>query len=360
MYKNSAPDYFLAAVCLLLLMSGIIILASVSAVFSLKTFDDSAYFLKHQLIWGLLPGIIIGLILYKIDLSLIKKWAPFVLLINLIFMVMVFLPWTGFRMEGSSRWVNLGFTSFQPSEFLKLTFIAYLAVWLSGQSSRQKFFAFLAVIGLISLLLVLQPDASTLGVIVLTSIIMYFSINTPLLHTAFLLMGGALGLFLLIKFSSYRFERFLAFLHSGFEPMGSGYQIKHALIAIGSGGITGVGLGMSAQKHGFLPQIISDSIFAVFAEETGFIGALFLIVLFLIFAWRGFKIAKESKDNFCRLAALGITAWIIIQSFVNIGAMIGVLPLTGIPLPFISYGGSSLVTTMAGIGILLNISKQTT
>ncbi len=160
------------------------------------------------------------------------------------------------------------------------------------------------------------------------------------------------------QLAPYRVNRLLVFFNPGIDPMGIGYQLKQSLIAVGSGGITGVGLGMSIQKLGFLPQPISDSIFAVFSEEAGFVGSLFLIFLFLIFLWRGLKIAKETGNRFCQLTALGITSWIVIQAFVNIGAMIGILPLTGIPLPFIGYGGSALVTTLIGAGILLNISKN--
>lgn len=162
----------------------------------------------------------------------------------------------------------------------------------------------------------------------------------------------------LIKLAPYRAARLLVFLKPEIDPMGIGYQIKQALIAVGSGGISGLGLGMSQQRLGFLPQSISDSIFAILAEETGFIGCLILIFLFLIFLWRGFEIAKVSQNKFSQLAALGITSWITLQALTNIGSMIGILPLTGIPLPFISYGGSALVSELAGVGILLNISKQ--
>ena len=369
MKSSDRPDYFLLGLSLFLLMLGIIILSSVSAAFSFKKFGDTAYLLKHQLTHGLLPGLILGFILYRIKLSSIKKWAPFALLLNLVFLIMVFLPWVGSQLEGASRWVNLGPISFQPSEFLKLTFIIYLAAWLSSRTEKKTsarnpqefsktFVAFLIALVVVSLLLILQPDISTLGVIVFTATVMYFSTNTPFLHTVLIFIGVSIGFYSLIKIAPYRLNRLLVFLNPEFDPMGIGYQIKQALIAIGSGGVAGVGLGLSIQKHGFLPQSVSDSIFAVFSEETGFIGAFFLILLFLVFAWRGFKIAKEGRDNFSQLAALGITVWIITQTFVNIGAMIGILPLTGIPLPFISYGGSALIAELAGLGILLNISKE--
>ena len=368
---NNKPDYTLLGTVAVLLVSGIIILASVSASFSYKTFGDTFFLLRHQLLFGVIPGILLAFIAFKIKLSSLKKFAPILLLINLALLVMVFLPVIGSNQEGAARWINLGPFSFQPSELLKLTFILYLASWLSNRTPQQKKFeltkspekfsktliAFLIIIGLISIFLILQPDISTLGVIVLVGIIMYFLANTPLWHSILIILIGIVGLISLIKIAPYRANRLLVFLKPETDPMGIGYQIKQALIAIGSGGLGGVGLGMSIQKLGFLPQSISDSVFAVFSEETGFIGGLLLISLFLFFLWRGFRVAKRAQDKFCQLTALGITSWIIIQTFVNIGSMIGILPLTGIPLPFISYGGSALVSEMIGVGILLNISK---
>ena len=372
MKSSKKPDYILLGTVIILLVFGIIILASVSASFSFKKFGDTYYILRHQLLFGLLPGLILAFLAYKINLAFLKKWVPALLLINIFLMLMVFLPFIGSAGDGAARWIIIGPFSFQPAEILKLTFILYLASWLSsrilnpkkptlGQNEKglsQNFIAFLAVIGLVGLLLTLQTDLSTLGVIVLVGTLMYFIANTPLWHTALIILMGLGGLFTLIKLVPYRANRLLVFLNPETDPTGIGYQIKQALIAVGSGGIGGVGLGMSVQKLGFLPQTISDSIFAVFSEETGFIGSLILILLFLIFLWRGFKIIKTAEDNFFQLTALGITSWIIIQTFVNIGSMIGILPLTGIPLPFISYGGSALISELIAVGLLLNISKQ--
>ncbi len=370
MKSSDRPDYLLTGVSFFLLMFGIMILASVSAAFSFNKFDDTAYLLRHQIFMGLIPGLILGFILYRTNLSIIRKWAPRLFLANLVLLVAVFLPIIGSNFGTASSWIDLGFVTFQPSEFLKLTFILYLAAWLASRTDKtvsmknapefgRTFAAFILALALVSLLLILQPDIGTLGIIAVTAVAMYFSTSLPLVHTAIIFLIGGIGLYSVIKISPYRLNRLLVFLNPEIDPMGIGYQVKQALIAIGSGGMAGVGLGLSIQKHGFLPQSVSDSIFAVFSEETGFIGAFFLIFLFLVFAWRGFKIAKESRDKFSQLTAMGITVWIIGQTFVNIGAMIGVLPLTGIPLPFISYGGSALVAELMGLGILLNISKET-
>lgn len=362
-------DYILLGVVTILLVLGILILASVSAGLSIKRFGTTYYYLNHQLLFGLFPGLVLAFLAFRIRLEFLKKWAPVLLLVNLILLVMVFLPKIGASLGGAARWLNLGPFSFQPSEFLKLTFIIYLAAWLNSRTSQERkkilfsqtLIAFLLIICLISLLLIFQPDISTLGVIVASAVLMYFLAGTPFWHSILIIAGGLASLIAIIKLAPYRTNRLLVFFNPEIDPMGIGYQIKQALIAVGSGGIfgLGLGLGMFRQKFGFLPGSISDSIFAIFAEETGFLGSSILIFLFLLFLWRGFKIGSKVADKFSKLLALGITSWICLQAFTNIGSMIGILPLTGIPLPFISYGGSALISELIGVGILLNISKQT-
>jgi len=362
--REGQPDVFLAGVVLALIVLGILILASVSASLSQERFGTTYYFLNHQILFGLIPGFLLGFLAFKIKLNLFKKWAPVLLLVNLIFLAMVFLPIVGSASGGAARWVSLGPFSFQPSEFLKLSFILYLATWLASRTSKEKgfsqtFIAFLLAVGIISLFLILQPDISTLGVVVVSAALMYFLANTPLWHSVLMILIGSGGLLALIKLAPYRLNRLLVFLNPELDPMGIGYQIKQALITVGSGGLFGLGLGMSQQRFGvFLPQSMSDSIFAIFAEETGFLGAVVLILIFLLLLWRGFRIAKMKEGKFPQLAALGITSWLCLQGFTNVGSMIGILPLTGIPLPFISYGGSALIAELIGVGILLNISKN--
>jgi len=368
------PDYILLGAVAGLIILGIIILASVSASISKERFGNTYYFLNHQLLFGLLPGIVVAFIIFRIPISFFKKWSVVLLLINLLLMAMIFLPVIGFSSGGAARWLKLGTFTFQPSEFLKLTFLLYLSLWLtnriSGQvrpsvkkikkiiESNQTLISFLIIIGIISLLLILQSDIGTLGIIIFSAVLIYFVANIPLWHIGLIILLGITELIFLIKIAPYRAARILVFFNPDIDPMGIGYHIKQALIAVGSGGILGLGLGMSGQKYGFLPQSMSDSIFAVFSEEAGFLGALILISLFLIFLWRGLKIARDSQDKFSQLLAVGITSWIIIQAFVNISSMIGILPLSGVPLPFISYGGSALVIELAGVGLLLNISRN--
>lgn len=368
MARNRSPDIVLLAISCALVFFGILILASVSSSFSVQKFGTTFYFFSHQLVYGLLPGLLLGALAFFFPLQKLKKLSFPLLLFSMLLLALTFVPGVGGEIKGAYRWIFLGPISFQPSEFLKLTFIVYTAAWLSSrtekkalQSSRgatNTLLFFGSILAVLSIFLVLQPDISTLGILSVTGVAIYFLASTPLWHTGAMLLGGAGLLFFLIHLAPYRFSRLAVFLDSSLDPLGKGYQIKQALIGIGSGGLTGVGLGLSFQKFGILPEPISDSIFAIFAEEMGFLGGVLLLIVFLAFAWKSFFIAQRVQDSFARLTALGITFWITLQALVNIGSMTGILPLAGIPLPFISYGGSALLTELIALGILLNISKQ--
>jgi len=372
LFPNGAI-FFLA---IFLNIFGILFLATLSAPTSLRQFGNTNYYLFHQLLFGLLPAVILGFIAFKIPLHYLKKIAPWLVLLNLLALAFVFLPIFGSRFWGAKRWLNFGFTTIQPSEFLKITAILYLSAWISNRMSKQTqkgwintakkgyynlihiFLPFLFFLGLISVILILQPDISTLGIISLTLVAIYFSAKTPLWHTFSIIAAGFGALLLLIKFEPYRLDRLLIFLHPESDPLGKGYQIKQSLIALGSGGFFGKGLGMSIQKFGHLPQAMSDSVFAIIGEELGIIGGAGLLILFILFFWLGIKIAKSSNERFSKLTAIGITFWITLQAFINMASSAGIFPLAGIPLPFFSYGGSHLVAEIIGIGLLLNISKN--
>ena len=378
--EATAPDLALLSITLLLIFSGILILASVSASFSLEKTGTTFYFLKHQMLFGMLPGLILALIAYLMPIGYIRKLSVFALLGNIVLLGLVFLPVIG-TTSGAHRWLFVGPFSFQPAELLKITFILYLASWLAthieerrgrktskflganlfGKKKREwqrTLLPFGIILGTISLFLIMQPDISTLGVIGLTSVFMYFLAGTPLWHTGLFILTGIGGLYSLIQIAPYRLSRLAVFLNPDLDPLGQGYQIKQALIGIGSGGLTGVGLGLSFQKFGILPEPISDSIFAVFSEELGFIGAIVLISLFVAFVWRSFTVAKRVENRFEQLAVVGIAAWITMQAFINMGAMMGLLPLTGIPLPFISYGGSSTIAISISLGMMLSFTRK--
>jgi len=221
------------------------------------------------------------------------------------------------------------------------------------------FLPFLCFLGLISLALFLQSDASTLGIITLTLLVIYFSAKTPFWHTLVILLAGICVILLMVKFEPYRLSRWLTFLHPEADPLGTGFQLRQSLISLGSGGIFGKGLGMSVQKFGFLPQSMTDSMFAVIGEELGILGSVAIVVVFIWFFYLGLKISKNSTDKFSQMIAIGIVFWITFQAFINISATSGIFPLTGIPLPFLSYGGSHLLSELVGVGLLLNISKNT-
>jgi len=358
--KKLKINYILLGLISLLIGIGIFVLSSASASSSWREFNNTFYFLKHQVLMGLLPGLFLAFLAFKIPLKFFKKYSLWLYLGSLAITALVFVPFFGIRIGGSARWLQIGSFAFQPSEILKLGVIFYFAFWLSQieKDSKIPMIAFVVIIIPAALLLYLQPDTSTLVLILAITGLMYFAAETPWWHSLALGSAGIAGLFTLIYMAPYRLERFMVFLKPGIDPMGVGYQLRQALIAIGSGGIFGRGLGLSRQKFGFLPHAMSDSIFAILGEEAGFIGAFILLLLFIAFLWQSLDIGKKAPNQFAKLTAVGITSWITLQAFVNIGAMTGVLPLTGIPLPFISYGGSHLIAELVGIGILLNISKE--
>ena len=357
-------DHILLGTIVAILVVGIAALFSASVIESQKDFGNIYSYFFHQLLFGVGIGGTLGFVAYHIPY---KKWRPFalpILLLSILFLILVFIPsLSSGTTGGAKRWIELAGFSFQPSELAKLAVVIYLAAWLEARSRtvrrwNEGLVPFLVIVAIVGGLIILQPDMGTFGVIALTSAVMFFSSGVSFAHMGAVAALGTGLLFLLIKFEPYRMERLTTFLDSSKDPLGMSYQINQALLAIGSGGILGVGLGKSLQKYSFLPEPMKDSIFAVWSEEVGFVGALFLIALFVVLALRGLKIAKNARDSFGKFLALGITFWIISQAFVNMASMIGLVPLTGIPLPLVSYGGSSMAVTLAGLGILLNISKH--
>jgi cell division protein FtsW len=291
-----------------------------------------------------------------------QKLAIPMLAATILTLFLVLVSGAGISSGGATRWIDLGFFSFQPSELAKLTFIIYLATWFSKKGKVMNDFAygfipFLVLLGIITLLIMMQPDLGTMTVIALVSILVFFIAGGSIKNILMIIAGGATLFALLIKIAPYRAARLSVFLNPELDPLGIGYHINQALLAIGSGGILGLGLGRSRQKYNYLPEATTDSIFAIIAEELGLIISVLLIVLFIVLMIRGFKIARNAPDQFGKLLAAGITCWFTVQAVINIGAMVSLLPLTGIPLPFVSYGSSAIVISMAAVGILINISK---
>jgi len=358
------PDYVFIGIIGALLVFGLMILSSATSPVAYEKFGDNYWYLKHQIFFGLLPGLLAFFLMSRLDYRKWKKYALPFLVISIALLLLVFIPGLGAGYGKARSWINVFGMSLQPSEIVKITFLIYLAAWLGpkrgGRDMQEvgaSFIPFAIVFGIIALLMILQPDIGTLSIIAIISIIVYFSAGAPLSHLGWISGAGAFLFFLLVKFAPYRTARLMTFLHPELDPQGVGYHINQALLAIGSGGFFGLGLGLSRQKFQYLPEVAGDSIFAVMAEELGFIFMILFIAALVFLAIRGFKIAKEAPDGFGRLLAVGITSWFVLQSFINIGAMVGILPLTGIPLPFVSYGGTALTVCLAAAGIMANISK---
>src|SRR3989338_4824760 len=363
---SATIDYLFLLIVGVIILFGLVMLLSASAPKGYAEFGDSYYFIKHQIIFGLIPGIGALLVFSRIPYTFWRQHAWSFLIFSLVLLVLVFIPGLSAGIGSAHSWISIGgIFSLQPSEIVKLTFLFYLAAWLAGQDKNSVrdvhsgFIPFVLVLGAIMLLMILQPDVGTMSIIAAMALIVYFVAGAPLAYVLGLIFAGVAGLALLITAAPYRAARFTTFLHPELDPQGIGYHINQALLAIGSGGILGLGYGQSRQKFEYLPEVSGDSIFAVIAEEMGFIVVACLVIAFVVFFWRALKIAQGAPDMFGRLLAVGIGTWITVQAFVNMGSMTSLMPMTGTTLPFISYGGTSLAISMAAVGVLLNISKHT-
>ena len=353
--QRSAVFFFLTSVILSLI--GIFILYESSTYSALLSIGDKYYFVKNQAVWFVL-GIILCLIVSKIDYQKYYVLALPLLMGTLLLLILVFLPGIGLKLKGAHRWLNLGFIILQPSEILKITLTIYLAAWLSAKE-KGRLIAFLMLFFLAVLLVAVEPDLGTAFIVAATSAIVYFLSGAPFRDMIMItiLMSGSI--FALIKVVPYRFERLLAF--QNFDPnnlQSAPYHIKQILIALGLGGITGLGFGNSIQKYAYLPELTTDSIFAIFAEEAGLIGGTSLISCFVALTITGFYIASGARDTFGKLLGAGIISFITVQAFVNLASQVILIPLTGVPLPFVSYGGSSLIINFIAVGILMNIARH--
>src|SRR3989344_4919025 len=350
------PDFILLTTSIILLLFGLLMVYNASPVTALRDFGDPFYLAKLQVAWAA-AAVVAGVKMYKINYKILESLAPLIIIGAIVLLLSVFIPGVGVQIYGAQRWISVaGIFSIQPAEFAKLAYVVYLASWLS-KKIRLAPFAFITAT--VSLIVLLQRDLGTTVVISATGLIVYFLAEAPLAHFFTLIPIGVLTAAVFILGSEYRRARLLSFLNPTNDPQGATYHINQILIALGSGGILGVGLGQSKQKYGYIPEVTTDSIFAVVGNELGFLGASILLVLFLVIVIRGFQIARATNEKFGKLLACGISAWIGIQTFVNLAGMVAILPLTGVPLPFISYGGSSLVSTVVGVALLLNISRFT-
>lgn len=351
---SNNPDYLLATLVLGLTIFGVIMVGNASVVEAYRDFGDKFYYLKLQFQWAVL-GFLAFLFSSKFSYRRLKILVIPLLVFTIFSLIVVLLPRFGIKALGASRWIGVGRLRYQPGELAKFALVLWSAVFLS---KKKKFFQFLIILGLFVGLIMLEPDLGTAIVVASSSFLVYFASGASVWQIGILGLGGLLAGGGLILSSPYRKQRLLTFLNPSRDPLGASYHIRQILIALGSGGLTGLGLGQSRQKFEYLPEVTTDSIFAIIAEELGFVGAMFIVLTFLFFIWRGFRIAKRAPDEFGRLLAVGIVSWIGVQALVNLSAMVALVPLTGVPLPFISYGGSSLILTLFGAGILVNISRS--
>lgn len=353
--------YFLISVALLA-FGGFFIFASASL--GLLARDSSIFqsvALKQMI--NLIIGVFAFIIMSNIHYKNLRKYAFYIFLSSIILNLFIFIPGLALNHGGAIRWIDLGFITFQPSEFLKIAFIIYFSAWLSGIKDKVNDFksgplAFMIIILFLGILLLFfQRDTDTFVVIGATGSILLFIAGARLRHIALmiLILVGFVGVYVSTHY--YALQRVITFLNRGSDTQGSGYQIQQSLIAIGSGQITGRGFGQSIQKFSYLPEPIGDSIFAVSAEEFGFIGSLILIFLYVFFLIRSVKISFRAPDIFSRLMVMGIAILVVIESFMNISSMLGIIPLSGMPLLFVSHGGTALIIILGATGIIANVSK---
>lgn len=341
---------------------GLIMIGSASSVVAERFRGDTYFFLKHQLLYGGGVGFVLFLVGYFVPYRRWRLLALPGLVIALILLVLVFVPGLRVDYSDASRWIGIGPITIQPTEITKLAFVLYLAALLERKGEdvrdfRKSVVPFVVITGLITVLIVMQPDIGTLFTIAAVAGAMVLVAGFRLRHLALIMLAAAAIFALLVNSARYRLSRIIVYLHPELDPQGIGYQINQALLAVGTGGVWGLGFGRSRQKYHYLPEPAGDSIFAIIAEELGLVRTSLIVAAFALIAYRGFTIARLAPDAFGRLLATGITSWIVIQAFVNMGSIVGLTPLTGIPLPFISYGGSALATLLFASGVLLNISK---
>ena len=361
--QKGRPDYLLLAFVAALVLIGLQAVYSATFALAITEYNNMLHFLMLQGLWAVIGSILL-IVCMRLDYRVWKLLSPLVVLMAVVALVLVLLPGLGSTQYGATRWLKLGpLPPTQPSEFVKLAVVIGLAAWLSGpgqpakQVSKGLLPLMIALAGLTGLIMK-EPDLGTALVIILTAMTMYFLGGADLKSLLVLFSSGLAGGALLVLSAAYRMDRWQSFLDPWKDPAGTGFHIIQLLIALGSGGIFGLGIGASRQKFFYVPGAHTDGIFAIIGEETGFLGCLVVVFLFAAVVYRGAKIVQRASEPFGALLAMGIVSWIAFQTLINIGGITRSIPLTGIPLPFISYGGSSLAATMAAVGILLNISRQ--
>lgn len=362
-FKKQKPfDKYLFWIVIIIAGSGLLFFVSASLGILARSEDKFYGVLFNQIIFGFIGGLIALYFCTRIHYTFWRKYSFYIFIGALALTLAVFIPGIGFEHGGARRWISLGPVSFQPAEFLKIAFIIYFSAWLAWTRKRQEDVKFriiplVIMLGVVALALLRQPDTKSLILITVAACGMLFTSGVSW-KKIIIIIGLGIGAIVFLAFvRPYVMERIKTFINPANDPRGSSYQLRQSLIAIGSGGTFGRGLGQSVQKFNYLPEPQGDSIFAVIGEEFGFLGTTILLILYVFFAIRGFKIALRAPDTFSRYLVVGLIVLLTAQSFLNIASLVGLFPLTGVPLVFISHGGTSLMIALAAVGIILNVSR---
>lgn len=356
-------DYLLAIAVLVLTMFGVLMVYNTSVIVAFEQIGDKYWFLKHQTIW-VFVGVIGGYIISQANYQWLRKYSVVFIIVSIILLMLVFVPFLSSEVYGARQRIVipgipfLNYLTIQPSEIVKLTGVIYFASIFSNIKDKLPHMHYFLVLLLIVVLVAIEPDLGNAVLILGSGIMVYFAAGVNLLTLSLVLLTSGVAALIFALSSEYRRQRILTFLNPLSQTESVSYHIQQIFIALGSGGLFGLGLGNSRQKYQYIPEVMTDSIFAIIGEELGLLGAVVIIGILLFIIWRGFQIALHCRDEFGKLLAIGITANIGLQTIVNLGGMVGLMPLTGVPLPFISYGGSSLTILLFSVGILINISRS--
>lgn len=346
----------LVTIPIILSLIGLIFIFEASAVNSSRQFGDSLHYLKSQGIWIFL-GLISMTVFSFIDYKKLYFLSFVSLMMTIALLIIVLIPGVGSKIGGARRWIDLGFFSLQPTELAKFSVIIYLSSWFSSKE-KNRFLPFISLICFLVFLIILQPDMGTAIIIFSISLIIYYFSGARFMDFVYIFGGSIVSLYFLIKLSPYRFNRLLAFLNPSVDPLGISYHINQIFISLSSGGFFGRGFGASRQKYLFLPEAHTDSIYAIIGEEYGFIGGLILIGLYLVFVYKIYHLIRVAPDRLSKLIVIGIFAFFNLQFIANLAGMTGLFPIVGVPIPFLSYGGSNLLISFALIGIMVNIERR--
>ncbi|HLI96256.1 MAG TPA: putative lipid II flippase FtsW [Candidatus Baltobacteraceae bacterium] len=360
-FVSAPPDTLLFAAVASLVAIGLVMIFSASSAQAYADHHDTAYYVKRQAVY-LLVGLALAYVAYRIDYRKLKAFAPYALVLCVMALAAVLVPHVGVAVNGARRWVGGGMVSLQPSEFAKLGLVVYLAAALATRGDRitslqRGLFPLCVATVIVAVAILMEPDMGTASLIVFTAFAMFFAAGARVEHLAMIVIATAPPAILAVLARPYQRARVLAFIDPWKDPQNTGFHIVQSLLALGSGGFMGVGLGESRAKFFYLPEQYTDFIFSVLGEELGVVGTVGVIVLFVVFVYRGIRVAIAAPDRFGFFLAIGCTAMVAIQAFVNIGVVTSSWPVTGVPLPFISFGGSSLIVSLIAVALIMNVGR---